>query len=389
MRQHPFPRFFVLLAILLFGLGCHMPAEQNRPAAFVGAYSGTLPCADCEGMQYRIQLGEDGRFVSTTVYLGKSDAPFRAEGEYSQDDQGRLLLNPGMEDQQYLAVDGDGLWWLDREGKRIEGSLASHYRLTRITNSMEASADAASSGSLQTPASIASAEGSDLYLRKWQGGIRFYALGTEPFWSLDWKKNGGWVFQTAEGERIELDETEPAYLADSGLTRFRFQTPDHRISLTLEDKPCSDGMSGAAFDLTVALTVQGNSIATPRLYRGCGSYSADPRLHNIWALSSLDGEAVMASAYPKGVPTLELNLATRRASGFDGCNQYGGTLTAGPGGLRFSAMRGTLMACSGEGVLYSLSKRLSEAEVTYTWKADGRLVLLQEGKTWAEFRPVD
>jgi hypothetical protein len=140
MHQHTLTGFLVLLSFVLLGLGCHMPAEQARPAAFVGAYSGTLPCADCEGMDYRIQLGEDGRFVSTTMYLGQSDVPFRAEGEYSLDDQGRILLNPGMDDLQYLQLDSEGLWWLDREGKRIEGSLAGHYRLTRINNAMGVSA---------------------------------------------------------------------------------------------------------------------------------------------------------------------------------------------------------------------------------------------------------
>ncbi len=66
---------------------CSRAGSEHADAvpAYVGALEGTVPFADGEGIAYRIQLGEDGRFVSTSVYLGRSAEPFRMEGEYRLD----------------------------------------------------------------------------------------------------------------------------------------------------------------------------------------------------------------------------------------------------------------------------------------------------------------
>ncbi|MBI1193866.1 MAG: META domain-containing protein [Bacteroidetes bacterium] len=404
MPTKPFARIaLALLLPVLLLMACQTPDKAAKLAAYVGAYTGTVPCADCEGIQYRIQLGEDGRFVFTAVYLGKASEPFRSEGEYTMDEEGRIVLNPGMDDQQFFEPDADGMWWLDREGKRIEGNLAGHYRLSRMKGGVHSGASARDadravnhlSGNEDEPA-----EGGDLYLRKWKEGIRFYAMGTEPFWALDWKKSGGWIFQTADGEVINLGETEPVYLADSGLTRYSFQTKRYVVRVALKDEPCTDGMSGAPFDLTVALTIQpaGSTAGESarggiRSYTGCGSFTADPRLHNIWGLIKLEGNVVNPSDYPRGGPVLELNLSTRKVYGTDGCNRFSGSLSVGPAfdypGLRFGPLASTLMACPGELALYRLGNVLSGMEVSCAWNNQGNLVLSQGVKPLAEFRPID
>jgi len=413
----PFARIaFALFIPMLLLVACQTPGKEAKPAAYVGAYVGTVPCADCEGIQYRIQLGEDARFVSTSLYLGKASEPFRSEGEYSMDELGRIVLNPGTDDQQYLEPDAEGMWWLDSEGKRIEGNLAGHYRLTRIEGGLNPGGSGSSSenGSVSVSHAFSGVdsepvEGGDLYLRKWQEGIRFYALGTEPFWALDWKNGGGWIFQTSEGEVINLGETDPVYQADSGLTRYSFQTKSHLVRATLKDEPCADGMSGAPFDLTVVLTIQlagdrsnsgtksgatgglsgGSSSGETRLYYGCGSFTADPRLHNIWGLVKLEGVDVNPSSYTRGGPMLELNLSMRKIYGSDGCNRFSGSLATGPAELRFSALASTRMACPGEVGMYRLSSVLSGMEVTYAWSNKGNLVLSQGAEKLAEFRAID
>jgi heat shock protein HslJ len=148
-------------------------------------------------------------------------------------------------------------------------------------------------------------------------------------------------------------------------------------------------MSGAPFDLNVTISIVSGANDQSRLYQGCGSFTADPRLHNIWALVSIEDRSVDAASYPHGVPTLELNLSTHRLYGFDGCNRFSGSMAIGPAGLRFSALLGTRMACPGEMGLYQLSRLLSNSEVSYSWNVAGNLVISKEGKALAEFRPVD
>jgi copper homeostasis protein (lipoprotein) len=47
-----------------------------------GVYTGTLPCADCEGIKTRIVLKKDGTFERNMTYLGKEDNSFSEEGSF-------------------------------------------------------------------------------------------------------------------------------------------------------------------------------------------------------------------------------------------------------------------------------------------------------------------
>lgn len=129
-------------------------------------------------------------------------------------------------------------------------------------------------------------------------------------------------------------------------------------------------MSGDVLPYTV--TVQARTAAQPvaREFAGCGRYLGDYRLHDIWALESLDGQAVDAAQFAKDKPYLELNLNRAEALGFAGCNGFGGSLTPERAGLKFGTLRGTMLACpalpferkflgaiSGNSFAYSLENR--------------------------------
>jgi uncharacterized lipoprotein YbaY/uncharacterized lipoprotein NlpE involved in copper resistance len=98
------------------------------PATFVG----DLPCADCPGMRYQLELFPDQAFFLRRTYLGKGeDASFDNIGSWLiTSDQHTLVLSGGQEAPLKFAIkDAHTLRQLDREGHEIASSL--NYDLRR------------------------------------------------------------------------------------------------------------------------------------------------------------------------------------------------------------------------------------------------------------------
>ena len=97
-----------------------------------GIYKGTLPCADCGGIQTQLTLMEDGGFERQTTYLGKDEKTQFEKGKFTWNDAGStvtLAFEDG-ETQQY-QVGENRLFHLDQEGNRITGDLADNYTLIK------------------------------------------------------------------------------------------------------------------------------------------------------------------------------------------------------------------------------------------------------------------
>ena len=110
-------------------------AEQAPPGA-LGAlpatFAGELPCADCPGIRYQLDLLQDGAFFLRRVYLGREpDHVFDDIGSFAIASGGRtLVLMGGREAPIRFAVrDQDTLALLDLEGREIVSEL--NYDLTR------------------------------------------------------------------------------------------------------------------------------------------------------------------------------------------------------------------------------------------------------------------
>ena len=133
---------WIVLAALA---GCSVPSESPPPAPagdnsrnsldWQGAYVGTVPCADCEGIRTRIELHGDGAFVRSLTYLGKDPQPIDDSGTFTWDAAGsRVALDAGAGDAQQYQVGENVLFHLDRDGQRITGDQAAAYRLAKIVN---------------------------------------------------------------------------------------------------------------------------------------------------------------------------------------------------------------------------------------------------------------
>ena len=97
-----------------------------------GLYKGTLPCADCEGIEVSLAIQEDGAYYRSMLYKGKSPDPVMERGKFQWNTTGnyiRLQLPNSL--VQWYQVGENVLYHLDGNGKRIEGDLAEMYVLTK------------------------------------------------------------------------------------------------------------------------------------------------------------------------------------------------------------------------------------------------------------------
>ena len=124
--------------------GCSVPSEQppspggdnsRNSLDRQGAYVGTVPCADCEGIRTRIEVRGSGTFSRSLTYLGKNAPPVNDTGTFTWDASGsRVALGATAGDSQQYQVGENVLFHLDRNGQRISGDLAARYRLEKTVN---------------------------------------------------------------------------------------------------------------------------------------------------------------------------------------------------------------------------------------------------------------
>ncbi|WP_313253727.1 copper resistance protein NlpE [Empedobacter sp.] len=97
---------------------------------WAGKYEGILPCADCEGIKYIVELKKDGNFFIEQEYLGK-ETVYQDEGFYKWDASGNVLhLNSNIS-PLVLKVEENRLKVLDQQGKEITGNLKDKYILKK------------------------------------------------------------------------------------------------------------------------------------------------------------------------------------------------------------------------------------------------------------------
>lgn len=142
------PRFIFLTSIL-FLVSCTFvqhehPVEDKHISRtsldWSGTYYGTLPCADCPGIETEIRLfdfnGEAnlGQYQRLSHYLGQSDDRFFKESgtfRWAQDGRSIELIKEGQVSNTWKVLEG-ALQMLDQKGESFESSMSEAYRLEKL-----------------------------------------------------------------------------------------------------------------------------------------------------------------------------------------------------------------------------------------------------------------
>ncbi len=131
---------FAFCAVLLCG-GCSdeqasspqvVPAAKLVPAkeSCFGTYTGTLPGADCPGIETTLTLSEDSTFHLRMVYIDR-ETSFEEEGRFFQENDTLLAVQSENGHRQYYRIEQGSLRHLDGDKNVITGAIADRYVLTK------------------------------------------------------------------------------------------------------------------------------------------------------------------------------------------------------------------------------------------------------------------
>lgn len=98
-----------------------------------GIYKGTLPCADCEGIETTIVLNDNHTYMISRTYLkGEDSSTFEESGNFKWNKEGSAvtLESESGEDSQY-KVGENRLYALDSDGNEVMGDLREYYILNK------------------------------------------------------------------------------------------------------------------------------------------------------------------------------------------------------------------------------------------------------------------
>lgn len=112
-----------------------VPENQNarNTINYTGTYKGTLPCADCEGIQTELTLNNDGTYQIQSEYKGRTDkTKVELKGNYTWQDNGNVIVLSGiMDGPSMYRVSENMLTQLDMSGNTITGANANAYILRK------------------------------------------------------------------------------------------------------------------------------------------------------------------------------------------------------------------------------------------------------------------
>ena len=131
----------VLLTFSILSCDVQKPAEIGidqlhnafNSLDWQGTYQGTLPCADCNGIQTSIRLNADLSFRMEESYLGKSNSPIISSGKFQINAAGNTIQLEGRSPGQYKVAE-NRLIQLDMQGNEISGAMKDLYVLQKVIN---------------------------------------------------------------------------------------------------------------------------------------------------------------------------------------------------------------------------------------------------------------
>ncbi len=353
-----------LIAGILLGR-CSQPRSSGgqkekakTEALLAGTYEGTLPCADCQGIAYRLTLKPNREFTQSAVYLGKSTRSYPQKGGWSLSGDSVVILKKDSLEYTRLRVQNNALLVLDRQGEIITGDLASRYILHRVTGKE------ASHSSAALPSDT----------------IDFVASGNEPSWALEIDFSQQMYFHTLSGDTLRVPVPVPRRSEPDGKVIYQAVTEATTLQVVIQTVACTDHMSGDGRGYRVEVTANGKT------YTGCGRYLFNALgINDIWALETLNGQIPPKGSY-REVPVLEIHVVEQRLNGNAGCNQMMGWVGVELGKIEFSNLITTKMACPGD----TEARFLKALTKTNTYRLEsGKLVLLQEGEELMRLKKVD
>lgn len=312
-----FSPFIIFFGAIFLMAGCS--TSRDLPLGIADTYYGFLPCADCPGISYKLQLDNKGRYHVTRDYVDRQSV-FEDEGKYTFEKGQVQLWSDGRIIERY-QYEQDRLFMLDGDGNRIQTELAPYYTLYKGDPVRAKDPDA----------EVVSEE-----------NVHYRGTGNEPFWGIRITDENQIVFKGLMEDEIEFSvPVISTDLSDDVKTViYTGAQDDKKVIVSITTEACQDDMSG--FHFPTRLEVDLKTGDQQYNLRGCGQFMNKYALAGSWILEAVNGEELNDEKRP----TLSLHLPAGRITGNAGCNRYFGQIESlEDGTLSFGAIGATKMAC--------------------------------------------
>ena len=370
--------------IFLIIIGCSSAPEfvpDPKSVTFLtnGIWLGMLPCADCEGIDYQINLKNDYTFKQKSVYKGKSDEIFIDEGSWGFVSASVIAVS-GNEDYKMFLIQQDHLVMLDQDGNKIESSFEERYHLSKDDGTVKEIMPV-------KPVEEVVEMNLNYYQEKFLSGIDFIARGNEPNWTLEIDLEKSMSFAAMYGIKVKTPAVEGIKAQDSDVTLYTAKTDSGELVITVIKDKCQDNMSGENFPYKVRVEAKSSADSTYKTFEGCGRFLYDIRLYDIYVMEEMTGFNLKKEKLMKGMPTFEFNLNDLKFSGHAGCNSFSGGINVAGNKVTFANLVGTLTSCPNMKVEKAVIEALNQKTVTFS--IDKLKLTLVSGKTKMVLKKVD
>lgn len=242
----------ILLALVLFisfrlTTACNQIGQSGPVSDTIEnlpiTYSGTIPCADCPGIETYLHLKDDFQFNEVQWYLDRDQNPFTTTGRWVLQEDTLTFFDEDKNPLKSFLYSDEQLTMLDTEGNKITGELADNYILTK---SHEETSIRQRHNQLK------------------EEGVTFVSNGNEPFWSVQINEDDEIKFQTPESNwtapisDMQQNKDERTY---------QTKTEENSLKVIIINEYCRDSMSGFLFTHTVEVQVNDE----PEM-NGCGRF---------------------------------------------------------------------------------------------------------------------
>lgn len=303
---------------------------------FYNEYSGTLPCADCPGIDYKLILNENGSYTETISYADLTEYQDKSENTYIYDGHFTVMgdtvfLDKGEDAIKYFLIHPQGLLLLDNEKVVVESDFSEKYILKKMSIGK----------SILTDSSV------DTIGTHPKGEVDFYAVGNEPDWRLDIN-----FFDSTMIFKSLLLPTEliiplpiPEKTNDSKIINYYSETESGTLDVTLINEPCEDTMAGEKFPYEVRVEAKVEKDSEFITYLGCGRYDLAGKLDGTLEVFVINDSTLKEENFENGLPNMRLNLKNNRIYGRLSCNRFSGLFSLNDNEITFQRLLSTGFPC--------------------------------------------
>ena len=362
-----------------------MPDQKQVTYLTNGVWVGMLPCTDCEGIDYTLNLKNDFTFKQKFIFKGKDEDFVIDEGEWSFASDSVIELDSYDYAKMFL-ISGKKLIMLDEYGDKFESSNEDNYSLHKDASTVKEIKDVENIQDIK-PVEETVEMNPSLYQEKFLKGIDFIARGNEPNWTLEMDLEKSFTFVTMDDIKLTTPAAEGLKAQDSDVTLYRIKTENGELVITVIKDDCQDNMSGEQFTYKVHVEAKKSTDQNYKTFDGCGKFLSDQRLYDIFVMEEITGFNLKKEKLQKGLPQFEFNLNENKFVGHAGCNSFSGSIGVVGNKITFGNLMGTLMACPNMKVEKAVIGALDKKTVSYS--IDKMKLTLVSGKTKMVLKKVD